>query len=116
MRVWDVDPSQLCRQHLLGEHRELHGLWNILKRGGGGYWHHPETQRWVGYDGALWVRHEALVREMSSRGYNHKSPLVAIPAVAAPAPITPLAEQVERLRSKPCECYAEQGPTHNLNY
>lgn len=22
MRIWDVDPRLLCRQHLLGEHRE----------------------------------------------------------------------------------------------
>ena len=25
MRIWDVDPALLCRSHLLGEHRELHG-------------------------------------------------------------------------------------------
>ncbi|NCS72473.1 MAG: pyrimidine dimer DNA glycosylase, partial [Candidatus Magasanikbacteria bacterium] len=30
MRVWDIHPKYLCRKHLLGEHRELHGLWNIL--------------------------------------------------------------------------------------
>lgn len=50
MRVWDIEPRFLCRQHLLAEHRELHGLWNILtKHGGtGGYSRHPETLRWVG--------------------------------------------------------------------
>ena len=62
MRVWDVAPGLLCRQHLLGEHRELHGLWNILTkhRGVGGYSRHPETQRWVGRLAALHARHEAL--------------------------------------------------------
>ena len=39
MRVWDIHPKHLCRKHLLAEHRELHGLWNILtihnkKKGG----------------------------------------------------------------------------------
>ncbi|MDD3940683.1 MAG: pyrimidine dimer DNA glycosylase/endonuclease V, partial [Candidatus Pacebacteria bacterium] len=29
MRVWDIHPKDLCRKHLLAEHRELHGLWNI---------------------------------------------------------------------------------------
>ena len=24
MRMWGVDPKQMCRQHLLGEHVELH--------------------------------------------------------------------------------------------
>jgi hypothetical protein len=32
MRIWDIEPEKLCRQHLLGEHRELHGLWVILIR------------------------------------------------------------------------------------
>lgn len=77
MRIWDVDPKLLCRSHLLGEHRELHGLWNILtKHGGkGGYSRHTETRRWVGKLKALRRRHEALVEEMKRRGYEHKSDL-----------------------------------------
>mgnify|MGYP003386520316 CR=1 FL=1 len=67
----------MCRQHLLGEHRELHGLWNILaKHGGvGGYSRHPETRRWVGKLAALYTRHEALVVEITRRGYRHESDL-----------------------------------------
>lgn len=30
MRIWDISPAYLNRQSLLGEHRELHGLYNIL--------------------------------------------------------------------------------------
>lgn len=77
MRIWDVDPKLLCRAHLLGEHRELHGLWNILtKHGGkGGYSRHTETLRWVGKLESLRKRHEALVEEMVRRGYRHKSDL-----------------------------------------
>lgn len=62
MRVWDIEPKYLCRKHLLAEHRELHGFWNILtKHGGvGGYSRHPETLRWAGKEKALYLRHEAL--------------------------------------------------------
>ena len=109
MRIWDVDPERLCRSHLLGEHRELHGLWNILTvhGGRGGYASHPETRRWVGRTRALFVRHEALVAEMDRRGYRHASPLDARGArggPGVPAPITPLTEQLRLLADKPCPC------------
>jgi hypothetical protein len=60
---------------LLGEHRELHGLWRILTENRQGYAHHPETRRWRGKLAALYQRHEALAGEMSRRGYRHASPL-----------------------------------------
>lgn len=75
MRVWDVPPEILCRQHLLGEHRELHALWTILSQQKSGYTHHPETRRWQGKLAALYARHELLVSEMERRGYRHASPL-----------------------------------------
>ncbi len=77
MRVWDLHPKHLCRKHLLGEHRELHGLWNIVTKhkGKGGYSRHPETLRWVGKQKALYLRHEALVKEFAKRGYKHHTPL-----------------------------------------
>jgi hypothetical protein len=75
MRIWDLPPRVLCRQHLLGEHRELHALWRILTEGKGGYARHPETRRWHGKHAALYSRHEALVAEMTRRGYRHHSPL-----------------------------------------
>ena len=75
MRIWDIDPGYLDRQRLLGEHRELHGLFNILTQGKRGYSKHPETLRWVGCVPALAFRHELLAEEMALRGYNHQSPL-----------------------------------------
>lgn len=33
MRMWMLPPQLLCRQHLLGEHKELHMLYGTLKRG-----------------------------------------------------------------------------------
>lgn len=107
MRIWDLDPERLCRQHLLGEHRELHGLWVILTRGKKGFARHPETRRWQGKLQALYLRHEQLVAEMSHRGYRHHTPLPAEQATGlgqqGEYKDTP-AEQVEILRSKGCGC------------
>ena len=107
MRVWDVDPAILCRQHLLGEHRELHGLWNILVLGKDGYSKHPETLRWIGRQKALFLRHEALVVEMKRRGYNHNTPLDANHATGKAVQdrfVDPPARQHEILWRKRCEC------------
>lgn len=97
----------LCRQHLLGEHRELHGLWNVLTQGKKGYSKHPETLRWVGRTQALWNRHQALVEEMEKRGYRHASPL---DAALASGPdqnerrVDPDDVQMRILVDKPCSC------------
>jgi hypothetical protein len=112
MRIWDIEPRFLCRQHLLGEHRELHGLWNILVEGKRGYSMHPETLRWVGKLGALYDRHEALVAEMARRGYGHHTPLD--PALAhgsreQRAYVDTPARQREILRLKGCDCFAAGG-------
>lgn len=107
MRIWDVHPSALCRRHLLGEHRELHGLWNILTQGKTGYSRHPETRRWEGKLAALYARHDALVAEMERRGYTHRSPLEPARATGAARQdelITPLAEQWALLGEKDCDC------------
>jgi hypothetical protein len=115
VRIWDVDPAVLCRQHLLGEHRELHGLWNILVHGKTGYSRHPETRRWEGKLAALYARHEALVDEMTARGYNHNSPLDITFATGSrlqDAFIDDPAHQLEILRAKPCDCLAPATPTN----
>lgn len=113
MRVWDVETRYLCRKHLLAEHRELHGLWNILtKHGGvGGYARHPETLRWVGKEQALFLRHEALVTEFGLRGYKHATPLdetLAIGSAVQDAFVNTPEEQMELLRNKPCDCPLEE--------
>lgn len=109
MRIWDVAPNVLCRQHLLGEHRELHGLWNILTvhSASGGYSRHPETLRWVGKNRALYDRHELLVAEMSRRGYQHHSPLdepADTDGAVQDVMIDPVARQLAMLAAKPCDC------------
>ncbi|CAN5198923.1 pyrimidine dimer DNA glycosylase/endonuclease V [soil metagenome] len=107
MRIWDLPPSVLCRQHLLGEHRELHALWTVIAQGKSGYSQHPETKRWVGKLKALYNRHEELVQGMESRGYHHKTPLDASLATGLEKQnlfIHTLEQQMEILRQKGCNC------------
>ncbi len=109
MRVWDIHPKHLCRKHLLAEHRELHGLWNILTKhkAKGGYSRHPETLRWVGKTRALYDRHEALVEEFGKRGYNHQTQLdkkLATGASGQTVFINTVEEQKVILKNKPCDC------------
>lgn len=116
MRIWDVEPGVLCRAHLLGEHRELHAVWAVLTEDRQGYRHHPETQRWQGRLAALYERHEALVAEMTSRGYNHRSPLdqaLASGDTVQPVYVDPLPRQLELLRSKPCSCPLPASAGHS---
>jgi hypothetical protein len=110
MRIWDIHPKFLCRKHLLGEHRELHGLWNILTRHKGkcGYSRHPETLRWVGKRKALYIRHEVLVKEFSRRGYSHHTPLdkrLATGSGNQNVFINTVKEQQVILKQKPCDCF-----------
>lgn len=107
MRIWDIAPKQLCRNHLLGEHRELHAIWSILTQGKKGYSFHPETKRWSGKLKALYVRHDRLVQEMRIRGYHHRSPLEKIMAKGLPVQhefIHSINEQKILLRRKKCGC------------
>ena len=75
MRIWDLPTKELCRNHLLGEHRELHAIWSVLTKNKKGYSQHPETLRWKNRLRALFRRHEEQVLEMTHRGYQHHSPL-----------------------------------------
>jgi len=107
LRVWDLPPELLCRPHLLGEHRELHAVWTIITQGRQGYSHHPEVKRWRGKLRALYLRHDALVREMEARGYQHASALdekLAQGAGKQDVLLESLERQRELLRGKGCTC------------
>lgn len=109
MRVWDIHPKHLCRKHLLAEHRELHGLWNIITKhkSKGGYSCHPETLRWRGKRKALYLRHENLVKEFLKRGYQHHTPLDKKWATGLGSQkifINTIQEQKIILKNKPCDC------------
>jgi hypothetical protein len=110
MRIWDVPPGILCRNHLLGEHSELHALWSILTNNKKGYAHHPETLRWQGKLKALYHRHDLLVQEMTRRGYKHQSPLDHTQATGDSRQtdyVDSYERQVVLLREKACECPKE---------
>lgn len=72
MRMWNTKPSLMCRQHLLGEHLEMHMLVGAIKKG--------KSIKGFVTTGLVRVieiqnRHDSLAKEMTNRGYNHKSPL-----------------------------------------
>lgn len=107
MRIWDIPPKKLCRQHLLGEHRELHALWSVLTQGKKGYARHPETLRWRGKLKALYLRHEALVKEMAQRAYTHRSPLsesLATGNATQNEYVDAREQQIQIIRKKGCDC------------
>jgi hypothetical protein len=107
MRIWDISPKRLCRLHLLGEHRELHAIWNVLTTGKKGYANHPETLRWKGRLKALYLRHQRLVEEMARRGYRHASPLCEELAIGDEKQckyVNSYSEQITILRGKGCAC------------
>ena len=107
MRIWDIPPSKLCTKHLLGEHRELHAIWNILTQNKSGYSKHPETLRWKGKLAALYLRHEELVEEMLSRKYNHKTELdkkYATGNLSQNQFVNTYDEQINILKNKGCKC------------
>jgi hypothetical protein len=110
MRIWDLPPSKLCRNHLLGEHSELHALWSILTKKKKGYARHPETLRWRGKLKALYHRHDLLVKELVRRGYNHQSPLDQTQATGSSKQtecVDSHEKQVEILKQKTCDCPRE---------
>lgn len=118
MRIWDVSPTILCRQHLLGEHRELRALWHILTLDKKGYARHPETPRWRGKPRALYLRlrHEAQVAEMARRGYNHASPLDPLLATGAAVQtdyVDSPARQLMLPRGKGCACLVHDTATES---
>ncbi|MDE1843200.1 MAG: pyrimidine dimer DNA glycosylase [Thaumarchaeota archaeon] len=107
MRIWDIQPKNLCQLHLLGEHRELHAIWTILTQNKTGYARHPETLRWKNQLHALYNRHSLLVSEMKHRGYNHQSDLdkrLAVGSTKQTKFINSLEEQIEILKNKKCKC------------
>lgn len=87
-RMWlGIDPSDLCQQHLVAEHGELH-------QEVGTYLRHPHGEAVVrGHVEKAQVvpskireRHDALAAEMERRGYDHDSPLEDFAPEAMPQP------------------------------
>ena len=119
MRLWDqMNPEDLCRQHLLGQWREGLGLWNILTLGKKGYANHPETKRWRGFERALWAVLFQTREAMLKRGWNPK-PMPEYPewtfepGLHVQSPFRnppPWDNQLETLRAKKCDCELTRKP------
>lgn len=75
MRMWMTNPRGMCRKHLLGEHVETHMFVGAMNKG-------VRVTRYAAENllefNSLHARHDALVKEMQRRGYNHNSPLPAL--------------------------------------
>ena len=73
MRMWMVDVTKMCRQHLLGEHVECHMFVGTINK----------NKKLDGYVGNnllqlkdLKKRHDALAKEMIRRNMKHNSELL----------------------------------------
>lgn len=106
MRVWDVPVNYLCDKHLIGQHLEIHTMYNVIYKNKKGYSKHPETLRWVNKLDQLALIHNQTVAEMSSRGFNHKSPINYKEAKFRSnyGLVDPLWRQIHNLYRKNCQC------------
>ena len=107
MRIWDVPPKILCRNHLLGEHNELHAIWSVITGNRKGYAMHPEVMRWRGRLRALYLMHDRIVAEMIRRGWKHQSPLDGRKgrgSARQSVMVDSIKEQRRILRAKGCKC------------
>ena len=100
MRMWNIDPKKLCRNHLMGEHVEMHKLVGNLTKG-------RSIQGYIDL-GLVEVhnirkRHDELAVEMKRRGYNHKSPLPGFKVYKA-GKVDPARNRIDlRSRCKNCK-------------
>ena len=71
MRMWMVPPEMMCKNHLLGEHLEIHMFVGAINKNKNikGY-----LNGLLEFD-SIESRHNELAIEMIKRGYNHNSPL-----------------------------------------
>jgi len=72
MRMWNIDPSLMCRKHLLGEHSEMHMFVGTLRDG-------KSIEGFI-RDGLVDTadikkRHDQLADELTARGMKHLSPM-----------------------------------------
>lgn len=72
MRMWMIDPANLCDKHLLAEHVELHMATGSIIKGRSirGF-----LKKGLLDPSSIQKRHAQLVEEMQKRGFNHKTPL-----------------------------------------
>lgn len=72
MRMWGLPADVLCKDHFLGEHREMHLIEGAVKNKHNldGY-----LLRSLINPRMVAIRHDELVRELIRRGYQHHTPI-----------------------------------------
>jgi hypothetical protein len=105
MRMWNVNPEILCKQHLLGEHAEMHMFVGTIRKGIsiGGY-----LDNGLVNPGQIKARHDRLVTEMNRRGMNHKSPIDAEPLPGDPRISVDVNANIHELSRRCPKCHAYQ--------
>jgi len=111
VRMWNVNPAVMCRQHLLGEHLEMHMFAGYIRCG----------RRLSGFikNGLVEVervksRHDELAGEMCRRGYAHCSPLEVTPNGIFGGCVDPEKSRQE-LRTRCPVCKQLQEKAHDTN-
>jgi hypothetical protein len=76
----DFDRSARCLDdRRLGKQRvEALQILNALRRGHGGWIHHPAVLMWSGYEDALRLYMNSCIREWISRGFVNRMPLAEV--------------------------------------
>jgi len=68
MRMWMVDPKIMCKNHLLGEHNEIHKhRHSFVKK------YNLSGRKGQIEPASMKARHDELAKEMLLRGWNHNS-------------------------------------------
>jgi transcription termination/antitermination protein NusG len=80
-RMWMLDVSKMCRQHLIAEHLDCHGIIKTLAKSKGFAELAPLARKGHLELYALKDRHKELADEMKRRGIPHRSPLPAFDSI-----------------------------------
>ena len=106
MRMWQINPKMLCRQHLLGEHNEIHKAVGNLRHSG--IWARSLVAKGFLEPQNFLKRHDELVSEMLGRGFNHKSPL-EIKGLELPIGKVDVNKSIKDLKERCKECFQSES-------
>ena len=110
MRMWMLDPKILCKDHLYGEHFELHKLLGAIHAGNNKKNElHARIEKGQIDPHRLKERHDRLVEEAARRGYpmgdDHGSPIQQPDTEHLPEADIDKAENLRDLGSRCIDCF-----------
>ena len=101
MRMWNIKPKLMCRQHLLGEHFEIHKAIGNLKHSG--IWTKALTNKGFLEPQNFLKRHDKIADEIKKRGMNHNSKLI-VGNIKLPTGKVDIKQSVIDLKKRCPEC------------